>query len=112
VHAKGNVDFITALGEIKRISNVLYIPSMKKSLLFVGTIIDRGYTILFDAKKCIVVNPRKPNSIVAHGNIIPKNGLYKLEVCVSNMNRSENKAMKEAKLWHRRMGHVNFKSLH
>ncbi len=112
MHGKRNVDFTTPLGEIKTISNVLYIPSMKKSLLSIGTIVDRGYTILFDAKKCTMVNPKKPNSIVAHGNIVPKNGLYKLKVCVENLNRNENKTMKEAKLWYRIMGHVNFKSLH
>jgi len=112
VHGKGNVDFTTPLGEIKIISNVLYIPSMKKSLFFIGTIDDRGYIVIFYAKKCTLVNPRKPNYIAMHGNIVPKNGLYKLKVCLANMIISEIKVMKETKLWHRRMGHVNFKSLH
>jgi hypothetical protein len=112
MHGKGNVNFTTHLGEIKAIFNVLYIPDMKKSLLFVGIIVDRSYIIFFDAKKCTMVNPKKPSSIVTHGNIVPKNGLYKLEVGVANLNINENKTMKEAKLWHRRMGHVNYKSLH
>jgi hypothetical protein len=85
---------------------------MKKNLLYVGMITNRGYIIFFYAEKCTMVNPKKLNSIVAHGNIDPKNGLYKLEVCLANLNRNENKVVKEAKLWHRRMGHVNLKSLH
>jgi hypothetical protein len=52
-------------------------------LLVVELIADKIYIIFFDAKKCIVVNPKKPYSIVAHGNIVPKNGLYKLKVCVT-----------------------------
>jgi hypothetical protein len=112
VHGKSYVDFTTPLGEIKTISNVFYTPSMKKKLLSIGTIVDRGYIIFFDAKKCTMVNLKKPNSIVVHGNIVPKNGLYRLEVCGANLNRNENKTMKETKLWHRRMGHVNFKLLH
>ncbi len=112
MHGKKNVDFTTPLGEIKTICNVLYIPNMKKKLLFVGTIANKSFTIFFYAKKCTVVNPKKPNSIVAHGNIVPKNGLCKLEFCVANINRNDNKAMKETKLWHRRTGHVDFKSLH
>ncbi len=58
-----------------------------------------------------MVNPKKIDSIVVHGNKNPRNGMYKLEVCVAYLNRNENKAVKEAKLWHKRMGHVNFKSL-
>lgn len=112
MHGKGNVDFTTPLREIKTISNVFYIPSMKKSLLFIGTIDDRGYIVFFDAKKCTLVNPIKPNYIATHGNIVPKNGLYKLKVCMANMNISEIKVMKKTNLWHRKMGHVNFKSLH
>lgn len=94
------------------ISNVLYIPSMKKYLLSIRIITNRGYTIFFDAKKCIAVNPRKLDSIVVHGNKHPINGLYKLEICVAVLNRNVNEAMKKAKLWHRKMGHVNFKSLY
>jgi hypothetical protein len=86
VHGKGNVDFTTPLGEIKTIPNVFYIPSMKKKLLFIGTIVDRGYTIFFDAKKCTMVDPKKPNSVVVHGNRVPKNGLYRLKVCGANLN--------------------------
>jgi hypothetical protein len=58
------------------------------------------------------VNPKKIDSIVVHGNKNPRNGMYKLKVCLAYLNRNENKAVKEAKLWHKRMGHVNFKSLH
>jgi hypothetical protein len=44
VHGKKNVDLTTPLEEIKTIPNVLYIPSMRKCLLFVGMITDRSYT--------------------------------------------------------------------
>jgi len=81
-------------------------------LLSIGIITDRSYIIFFDANKCIVVNLTKSNSIAIHGNKDLTNGLHKLEVCLANLNRHENKAVKETKLWHKRMGHVNFKSLH
>ncbi len=50
VHGKRNVDLATPLEKIKTIPNVLYIPSMRKCLLYVGMITDRGYTIFFMPK--------------------------------------------------------------
>lgn len=41
------------------------------------------------------MNPKKPNSIIVHGNQDVKNVLYKLEVCLAYSYRNEKKLWKK-----------------
>lgn len=53
------------------------------------------YIVVFDVKQCVVLNPKKPNSIIVHGNQDVKNVLYKLEVCLAYSYRNEKKLWKK-----------------
>ena len=38
-----------------KVSNVLYVPGMKKSLIFVSALEDRGYDVLFREGRCLYI---------------------------------------------------------
>jgi hypothetical protein len=43
---------VTHNGKTKKVSDVLYVPSINKNLLSVGAIIDKGRAIIFGSQKC------------------------------------------------------------
>ncbi|GJT18370.1 putative ribonuclease H-like domain-containing protein [Tanacetum coccineum] len=104
----GNLDF----------ENVYFVRELKFNLFSVSQMCDKKNIVLFNDTKCIVLSPnfklidesqvllrvpRKNNMYsVDLKNIIPKRGLTCLFV----------KATSDGtKLWHRRLGHLNFKTM-
>ncbi|KAL3695354.1 hypothetical protein R1sor_009430 [Riccia sorocarpa] len=128
VHSiKGVTDVQVNLnGEVSTISDVLYVPSMKKHLLSVGQLADKGLLVIFDKDKCTVVCNKAPYQLLALGKRASANGLYylcrytpatqpvpttssdsHLTVCTASITD-----VKNAKLWHGRLGHSSYESLH
>lgn len=88
------------------LENVLYSPELQANFISVSKAVDRGLTVMFDAKKALV--RRRDGDIVLSAsrreNMFQfdnkqKEGLFSM----SNKNDVE---------WHNRYGHLNFKSLH
>ncbi|GKB60338.1 putative ribonuclease H-like domain-containing protein [Tanacetum coccineum] len=104
----GNLDF----------KNVYFVRELKFNLFSVSQICDKKNSVLFNDTECIVLSlnfkltdeshvllkvPRKNNMYsVDLKNIIPKGGL----TCLFAKATSD-----ESKLWHRRLGHINFKTM-
>jgi hypothetical protein len=84
-----------------------YCPDMAMNLLSVSSLCDLGLTVIFTANKCTIMKGKK--SILIAGR---ENNLYTIEV-----NESQNTAcyVKDSseltELWHRRMGHLNYRSV-
>ncbi|GKB15282.1 ribonuclease H-like domain-containing protein, partial [Tanacetum coccineum] len=104
----GNLDF----------ENVYFVRELKFNLFSVSQMCDKKNSILFNDTECIVLSlnfklidesqvllrvPRKNNMYsVDLKNIVPKGGLtYLFAKATSD----------ESKLWHRRLGHLNFKTM-
>ncbi|GJU97563.1 ribonuclease H-like domain-containing protein [Tanacetum coccineum] len=104
----GNLDF----------ENVYFVRELKFNLFSVSQMCDKRNSVLFNDTKCIVLSPnfklidesqvllrvpRKNNMYsVDLKNIVPKGGLtYLFAKATSD----------ESKLWHRRLGHLNFKTM-
>ncbi len=79
VEGKGDVYFQLDMGEIKNVTNVLYVPSLTKNLLLVGSIIDKGNIVIFDASKCLILDSNEPKKVIAKAVRDSTNGLYKGE---------------------------------
>ncbi len=79
VEGKGDVSFQLDMGEIKNVTNVLYVPSFTKNLLLVGSIIDKGNIVIFDASKCLILDSNEPKKVIAKVVRDSTNGLYKGE---------------------------------
>ncbi|GJR99001.1 putative ribonuclease H-like domain-containing protein [Tanacetum coccineum] len=104
----GNLDF----------ENVYFVRELKFNLFSVSQICDKKNSVLFNDTECIVLSPnfklidesqvllrvpRKKNMYsVDLKNIVPKGGL----TCLFAKATSD-----ESKLWHRRLGHLNFKTM-
>ncbi|GJU76897.1 retrovirus-related pol polyprotein from transposon TNT 1-94 [Tanacetum coccineum] len=104
----GNLDF----------ENVYFVRELKFNLFIVSQMCDKKNSVLFNDTKCIVLSPnfklinesqvllrvpRKNNMYsVDLKNIVPKEGL----TCLFAKATSD-----ESKLWHRRLGHLNFKTV-
>ncbi|GKA86216.1 putative ribonuclease H-like domain-containing protein [Tanacetum coccineum] len=104
----GNLDF----------DDVYFVKELKFNLLSVSHICDKKNSVLFTDTECFVLSsdfkladenpillkvPRKDNMYsVDLKNIVPKRGL----TCLYAKATSD-----ESNLWHRRLGHVNFKTL-
>ncbi|GKA42394.1 putative ribonuclease H-like domain-containing protein [Tanacetum coccineum] len=104
----GNLDF----------ENVYFVRELKFNLFSVSQMCDKKNSILFNDTECIVLSPnfklidesqvllrvpRKNNMYsVDLKNIVPKGGLTFLFAKATS---------DESKLWHRRLGHLNFKTM-
>ncbi|GKC88133.1 putative ribonuclease H-like domain-containing protein [Tanacetum coccineum] len=98
--------------------NVYFVRELKFNLFSVSQICDKKNSVLFNDTECIVLSlnfklidesqvllrvPRKNNMYsVDLKNIVPKGGL----TCLFAKATSD-----ESKLWHRRLGHLNFKTM-
>ncbi|GJX07855.1 putative ribonuclease H-like domain-containing protein [Tanacetum coccineum] len=104
----GNLDF----------ENVYFVRELKFNLFSVSQMCDKKNSVLFNDTECIVLSPnfklidesqvllrvsRKNNMYsIDLKNIVPKRGL----TCLFAKATSD-----ESKLWHRRLGHLNFKTM-
>ncbi|GJU54658.1 putative ribonuclease H-like domain-containing protein [Tanacetum coccineum] len=104
----GNLDF----------ENVYFVRELKFNLFSVSQMYDKKNSVLFNDTECIILSPnfklidesqvllrvpRKNNMYsVDLKNIVPKGGL----TCLFAKATSD-----ESKLWHRRLGHLNFKTM-
>lgn len=62
VEAVGSSTVKTAWGEIK-LGNILYVPTLKCSLLLVGSLTEQGHIIVFTDSQCIILHiPRESRS--------------------------------------------------
>ncbi|GJR21901.1 putative ribonuclease H-like domain-containing protein [Tanacetum coccineum] len=113
---------ITSRGTIKTgnldFENVYFVRELQFNLFSVSQMCDKKNSVLFNDTECIVLSPnfkltdeshvllkvpRKNNMYsVDLKNIVPKGGL----TCLFAKATSD-----ESKLWHRRLGHINFKTM-
>jgi transposase InsO family protein len=92
-----------------RIENVLYVPEMKKNLFSVGMCTTRGLEVLF---KGDYVNIHGDNELLAFG-VKQENEIYRMVFRVKNArsNIQANASTSDLRVWHERLGHLNFRTL-
>lgn len=95
-------------GEIKAIGNIMYVPGLTKNLFSVGSITDKGLTILFLPHVCHVLD-KNTNQVLIKGIRDSVNSLYRIESsffvnCIEVHTASNTNP---AALWHARFGHPN-----
>ena len=102
----GNIRIKLQNGSIRCITNVRYIPELKRNLISLGTLESQGYTFKYENGVLVV---SKGSKVILEGD--RHNGLYFLNattlVGVVNVIDMD----KMASLWHLRLGHVSEKRL-
>ena len=119
----GDVNVKSDCGEIK-MTNVMYVPSLKRNLVSVGSLADKEHVIVFTNRKCLVLDNARNKQVVAQGVRHRGNGLYQLGVSsrkpsfmeANSVETTTDEAnssvpVEEIKLWHKRYGHLHYKGL-
>ena len=114
VQGVGQIVLIAADGSTFTLSDVLYVPGIKKNLLSVFALAKIGLVVKFVDDRCEVHDLSHGDSIIASGSLC--RGLYKLNTYGSSVKDVacaivDSQAVVDAKLWHARLGHLNFASL-
>jgi transposase InsO family protein len=107
IQGVGTATVKTNSGELK-LTEIKYVPSLKRNLISVGAITDTGNLVVFSKTHCWILDKVDHNRIIATGYRNPINGLYSFgNTLQTNMVASENTST----LWHRRYGHLSYKGL-
>lgn len=94
----GTVELPLSSGKVLILKNVQHIPGMRKSLVYVKSLDDHGFKIVFDSQKVII---SKNGSFVGKG--YAKDSLYLLSI-----NKASNSTyiVDDFNFWHYRLGHI------
>jgi hypothetical protein len=114
VGGTGDVNVKSDCGEIK-MTNVMYVPSLKRNLVSMGSLADKGHVIMFTNSKCLVLDNVRNKHVVAQGVRHKGNGLYQLGISSRKPSPLEANSIEtptdeansvvtaeEIKLWHKR----------
>jgi hypothetical protein len=95
-------------GSIFHIDEILYVPGLKKNLLSVATLEDKGYRVTFMERKALLwPKDGQLSSIEIIG--VRKGGLYK--VPGHSIQALAHDTTNSSELWHRRLDHLHYKAL-
>ena len=92
---------------MRRLKNVLYVPSLAYSLLSVGKATSAHLTVSFANNMCTITDTKR--KIIAVGNKV--GDLYFLDYVVESANLVATGSEKKQVLWHKRYGHISYSSL-
>ena len=113
---------ITGKGKIKTgkldFENVYFVKELKYNLLSVSQICDKKNRVLYTDKECIVLSSdfKLPDENLMLLRVPRENNMY----CIDLKNTVPSKGLTclfakatidESNLWHRRFGHINFKTM-
>ncbi|XP_052875075.1 uncharacterized protein LOC128280758 [Gossypium arboreum] len=107
IEARGKGDvLISSSSGNKLISDVLYVPDIDQNLLSVGQLVEKGYSLIFKNGSCVIKDFLGQET----ATVPMADKCFMLDV--SQLEKKAYSSQSEsAGLWHKRLGHVNFKSL-
>ncbi|KAG8496293.1 hypothetical protein CXB51_009141 [Gossypium anomalum] len=107
IKAKGRGDvLISSSTGNKLITDMLYVPDIDQNLLSVGQLVEKGYSLFFRSGSCVI-----EDSLGQEVVIVPMaDKCFMLDV--SQLERRAYLSQSDSVgLWHKRLGHANFRSL-
>jgi hypothetical protein len=113
--ATGNASIAHPNGAIK-ITNVLYAPEVKWNILSIKSFVKEGFKVIFDDLDCFLIN-KNTNQVRIIVKLDKKLNLWKLTKNSTKKNGLRpvqiNAILQSdlAKLWYRRLAHLNYQSL-
>ena len=105
----GTIGVQTKRGK-KFIDEVLFVPDLEQNLLSLGQLLEHDYALNFDNGECSIYDKRDGRQLVVNIHM-EKNRSFPI-----NFSNCGNQALKAHEidsswLWHKRLGHLNFRSL-
>jgi hypothetical protein len=104
----GSTSFQFHSGNIFHIHEILYVPGLKKNLIYVPVLESKGYSIAFSKGKALLWSSNEDlSTAITIGT--RESGLYKLSGQV--VQALVHETINPCELWHRRLGHLNYNAL-
>ena len=107
----GTITFERELGKPFLLKYVMHVPGLKKNLVSVAMLEDKGYDVFFSEGKAFL---RHKTMGQTKKIVIRVKNLYKLEVdgCAAMVGKAEEVVSRdEGELWHKRLGHLHHGAL-
>lgn len=109
IRGYGNIPMIFPNDNIKRIQNVMFVPSIKKNLISVSMIAYHNLKVEFLKTYCVI------NDLLDHQKLVTSRvrggGIYKLNVTSMPHQDLTSTTMTTENLWHQIFGHINLYDL-
>ena len=105
----GRVAFRDTNGKETVIEEVLYVPGLKKNLLSLGQLLQKGFVMTMEDNWLKVFD--RNQKLVIQENL-SQNRTFRIGMNILKHQCFETSENKEEWLWHLRFGHLNFKDLH
>ena len=111
IKGQGKVVLKMMSGKELTLTNVLYVPEIKKNLVSYSLLNNHGFSLVFESNKFVL---SKSGMYVGKGYV--SDGMWKLNVMTiikSNMNKASTSTymLESSNLWHGRLRHVNYDAL-
>ncbi|CAM8943434.1 unnamed protein product [Rhodiola kirilowii] len=108
VKGKGSVMLKMTSGKELKLTNVSYVPDVRKNLVSGTLLTSHGFKMVFESQKVVL---SKNGMYVGRGYV--KDGMWKLNViAINSINKNSSAYLLESSnLWHGRLGHVNYDSI-
>ena len=111
IKGQGKVVLKMTFGKELTLTNVLYVPEIRKNLVSGSLLNSHGFRLVFESDKFVL---SKSGMYVGKGYM--SGGMWKLNVMTiikSEMNKASSSAyiLESSNLWHGRLGHVNYDTL-
>lgn len=109
IQGVGTVAISMESGEVKQLHGVQLVPGLAHNLLSVRQLLTKGYSVVLQENKCIISDDRTGKQVV----LMPRsnNNMFLLDLKrVKRLNLAV-KGQDTSELWHRRFGHLNYRSL-
>jgi hypothetical protein len=108
IEGVGSISFRLESGARLHVDEVLYVPGLKKNLLSVATLEDKGYWVIFKDRKALLW--AKGSHLSTTEPIGTRSGgLYVMSG--QSVQALAHDATSSSELWHRRLGHIHYKAL-
>ena len=108
IEGVGSTSLQLESGTVLHIDDVLYVPGLKKNLLSVAGLEDKGYRVLFmDKKDLLWAKNEKLSSAVQIG--VREGGLYKASR--NSTHALVHHTIDPCELWSQRFGHLNYENI-
>ncbi|KAM2686587.1 hypothetical protein EV2_009459 [Malus domestica] len=92
------------------IKDVMLVPDLKQNLLSLGQLIEHGYYLYFRDNTCKIYDRRNCQQLLAKIEM-RKSRSFPLTIEYATQSAFKMEVQEDSKLWHKRLGHLNFQSL-
>ncbi|CAM8903040.1 unnamed protein product [Rhodiola kirilowii] len=109
VKGRGSVVLKMTSGKELKLTNVSYVPDIRKNLVSRALLDSHGFKLVFESQKVVL---SKNGMYVGRGYV--KDGMWKLNViAIKSINKKSSSAnmLESSNLWYGRLGHVNYDSI-